>query len=130
MRGAGSSLPAAKQIAAMRELIFAAAREVPAIGELEESLKWGQPSFTPKGKRIGSSIRLGVTGAGEPAFFFICHTRLVEDFREIHGDVLRYEGNRAIIADGEAPPEVLKHCIAMALTYHLKGKQDVLWRRR
>ena len=40
---------------------------------------------------------------------------------ERYGDVLALEGNRAVVltAGQRAPEEVLRHCIAMALTYHL-----------
>ena len=112
-------------LAELRRLIFATAAETPVIGELTETLKWGEPSYTPKRPRIGSSVRLGVTKEGRVAAYFICHTNLVDRFREIYPDTFAFEGNRAILLDPSAPlPESeLKHCFAMALTYKLKPKR-------
>jgi len=115
--------PVRKRLLSLRELIYETAEETPQIGALSETLKWGQPSYTPLKPHIGSSIRLGVpkTHAGECALFFICHTNLVEQFREIYASELRFEGARTIIVDatGALATKPLKHCIAMALTYHL-----------
>ena len=107
----------------LRKLIHEAAEANADIGELDETLKWGQPSYTPKKRGIGSSVRLGVTRDGAPALFFICHTNLVERFRQHYTDALRFEGDRAIVIEGPGPlpAEALRHCIAMALTYHRKG---------
>jgi len=115
--------PIRKRLLSLRELIYEAAEEAPKIGALSEALKWGQPSYAPLNPHIGSSIRLGVskTHADKCALFFICHTNLVEQFREIYGNALDFDGNRTIIINrtGKLPVEPLKHCIAMALTYHL-----------
>lgn len=107
---------------ALRTLIFETVEETPNIGRIDESLKWGQPSYTPAKPHIGSSVRLGAAETETVALYFICHTRLVEHFREIYPKVLEFEGNRAIVlpASGEWPEAEIKHCIAMALTYHLK----------
>lgn len=107
--------------ALLRDLIFKAAAEHEQIGTLDETLKWGQPSFTPKKKRIGSSVRLQTNKDGTMSLMFICHTGLVNRFRELYDTELIFEGTRAIvvseISESNTPP--LKHCIAMALTYHL-----------
>ncbi|CAN0591748.1 unnamed protein product [Laminaria digitata] len=107
----------------LRDLIYEVARETPTIGEISESLKWGQPSYTPVKPRVGSSVRLGVLEDGKVALYFICHTHLVTRFREIYGDTLTYEGDRALLLDVGAawPEDALKHCIAMALTYKLRS---------
>lgn len=105
----------------LRAIIFDTARHIEGLGELAETLKWGQPSYTPKKRGIGSSVRLATTEQGEPALFFICHTKFIERFRDHYGNALRLEGNRAVVLDGNQPlpQEALRHCIAMALTYHL-----------
>jgi len=107
----------------LRALIYETAEEAPQIGRISETLKWGQPSYAPVKAHIGSSIRLGTpkNAADKCALFFICHTNLVDQFREIYAETLRFEGNRAIVINpaGALPREPLKHCIAMALTYHL-----------
>jgi uncharacterized protein DUF1801 len=115
--------PVRKLLLSLRELIYEIAEEAPQIGRVSEMLKWGQPSYAPTKPRIGSSIRLGTSNnaAGQCALFFICHTNLVDQFREIYAETLRFEGNRAIVINpaGTLPREPLKHCITMALTYHL-----------
>jgi len=76
--------------------------------------------------KSGSTIRIdAIKGdAARCAIYFICHTNLVERFRELYGDALRFEGNRGIVLDvrEKLPVEELRHCIAMALTYHLEKR--------
>ena len=106
---------------ALRTFIHEVAEEYDAIGALEESLKWGQPSFTPKKKNIGSSVRLQHNKDGTMSLMFICHTGLVSKFRELYESELTFEGTRAIVVSeiSSTNSPQLKHCIAMALTYHL-----------
>jgi hypothetical protein len=96
------------------------------VGALEETLKWGQPSYLTPETKSGSTIRIDrhKSGDGRTALFFHCQTHLVDTFREIFRDDLEFESNRAIVLDaGDAlPEEALRHCIAMALTYHLNKK--------
>ena len=103
----------------LRALIIEAARETEGVGELAESLKWGEPSFTPAKPRIGSSVRLAIRDDETVAMLFICHTNLVDRFRELYPDTFAFEGNRALVfrADEPVPAAETKHCIAMALTY-------------
>ena len=105
----------------LEAIIFETAEQSPVIGALDESLKWGEPSFTPKKKNVGSSVRL-VQRAEAVAVMFICTTKLVERFREIYPGDFNFEGRRALVFNsGETlPKEQLKHCIAMALTNKLK----------
>jgi hypothetical protein len=106
----------------LAELINNTAAGLPAVGELEDSLKWGEPSFAPKRKNIGSSVRIAARRDGRIAMNFICHTGLVERFREIYAGRLEFEGNRTVVVDPGKPLQraELGHCIAMALTYHLE----------
>lgn len=103
----------------LQRLILETAAAHPEIGQLEQSLKWGQPSYR---SRRGSPIRLGWAASRptEAALYFHCQLRLVETFREMYGERLCFEGNRAIrlpIAD-KLPKSDLAHCIYLALTYH------------
>lgn len=109
----------------LRTLIAETARETPGVGDITESVKWGEPSFAPAKPRIGSSVRLQERANGDVALMFICHTGLVDSFRERYGDTLTFEGNRAIVVTPQdnLPAEPLKHCIAMALTYHLAKRR-------
>ena len=49
---------------------------------------------------------------------------LVEAFRTIYPDTFAYEGKRAIVFDvkDRLPVRALGHCIALALTHHLRKK--------
>lgn len=108
----------------VRALILAVATETPAIGRVEETLKWGQPSYLTPETKSGSTIRLGVPKAGGYAIYTHCQTSLIADFQSLFPDDFTYEGNRAVVfADGEKPDEdKLRLLIKSALTYHLKSK--------
>ena len=110
----------------LRQLVFEAASETAGVGELEETLKWGEPSYlTPKTKS-GSTVRMDwkAKAADQYAIYFKCTTNLVETFREKYPTEFTYGGNRSIIFQehDDVPVEELKDCIALALTYHLRKK--------
>ncbi|MEM7214976.1 MAG: DUF1801 domain-containing protein [Pseudomonadota bacterium] len=112
-----------EKLSDLRHLVLSVAEETEGVGEIEECLKWGQPSFVTKKPKSGSTIRIDAV-KDEPdrvAMYFICTTNLVESFRELYPETFNFEGNRALIfkIDEVVPEEELKHCIAMALTYHL-----------
>src|SRR5262245_34553101 len=104
----------------LRELIFATAAETEGVGNLIETLKWGQPAYLPEKPRIGSTIRIDALKGEECryAMFFHCQTTLVAKFRQIHRDKFTFLGNRALqFSHGDRLPRAaLKHCIALALT--------------
>ncbi|WP_322989058.1 DUF1801 domain-containing protein [Hoeflea sp.] len=106
-------------------LIFEVAEKTSEIGVLKESRKWGEQSFTPVRRNIGSSVRIQPRGNGDVALMFICHTNLVDEFRTLYPDRLSYEGNRAIVLSGEEANDraALSHCIGLALTYKLRKRQ-------
>ena len=111
----------AEQFAPLRQLIMDTAAALPQVGPLEESLKWGEPSYTPQKKNTGSSVRIARRKDGRVALHFICHTGLIDEFRELYPQ-LNFEGKRGIIVDltKPLPTEELRHCIAKALTYFLR----------
>ena len=115
-----------KKLMRLRMLIFDVASETEGVGELEETLKWGQPSYLTKKSKSGSTLRIGreKKTEGDYAIYFKCQTTLVATFRELYKDKFRYEGNRAIVlsVNDKIPVSELKHCIKMALTYHLNKK--------
>lgn len=117
---AGYSGEALEHLKPLRRLILDAASATNGVGAIDESLKWGEPSYAPVKRGLGSSVRLAPRKDGKVSMNFICHTGLVEKFRELYPDALVFEGNRTIIINPEAPlpePE-LRHCVGMALTYH------------
>ena len=118
--------PIKSKLLALRRLIFDTARTTRGVGRLEESLKWGQPSYLTPETKSGSTIRIDQvkSGAGQYAVYFHCQTNLVETFLELYPNLV-YGGNRCILLDAtEALPEAaLRHCVALALTYHLNKRK-------
>jgi len=117
--------PVKARLLALRRLIFDTAKATKGVGALEETLKWGQPSYLTPETKSGSTIRIDQVKPvpGQYAVYFHCQTNLVETFRELYPE-LHYSGNRAILLDAQekVPEDALRHCVALALTYHL-GKR-------
>ena len=107
---------------ALRELILTTADSTRGVGELEETLKWGEPAYVTARTKSGSTVRIGWRKARPDhyAMYFNCQTNLVETFKTLFPRELRFEGNRAIIfAETDlVPTESLSFCVAAALTYH------------
>lgn len=103
----------------LRQLILDAAKETPEVTALEETLKWGEPSYLTK---KGSTIRIDWKSKkpDQYAIYFKCTSKLVPTIREIYKDKFNYENNRAILfgLEDEVPVEDVKLCIKLALTYH------------
>jgi hypothetical protein len=116
------------KLLALRRLILETAATTPGVGTLEETLKWGQPSYLTTETKSGSTIRIGEVKAGtdQYAMYVHCQTDLVATFREIYPKELTYGGNRSVIfnADDDVPKEALRHCVALALTYHLNKRKS------
>ncbi len=111
----------------LREMIIESADEIDTINEIEETLKWGEPSYMVN---KGSTIRIDwkEKSPGQYAMYFKCTSKLVPTFKEVYGNLFRYEKNRAIVfqLDGHIPEEELKSCIKAALKYHLvKNKHQL-----
>ena len=103
----------------LRDLILETASGIEGLNEIEETLKWGEPSYLAK---KGSTIRMDWK-PGTPdqyALYFKCTSRLVPTFKTVFGATFKYEKNRAILfsLQDEIPEQELKACIRMALTYH------------
>jgi hypothetical protein len=113
--------PVKAKLLALRKLILDTAKKTKGVGAIEEALKWGQPSYLTSESKSGSTIRIDQVKAvpDQYAVYFHCQTNLVETFRELYPD-FSYSGNRAILLDVKAklPEAALRHCVALALTYH------------
>ena len=113
--------PVKARLLALRRLILGTAKATKGVGIVEETLKWGQPSYLTPETKSGSTIRIDHVRAeaGQYAVYFHCQTNLVETFRELYPE-LRFSGNRAILLDAKdkLPEAELRHCVALALTYH------------
>jgi hypothetical protein len=115
-----------RKLLALRALIFKTAASIDGVGELQETLKWGEPAYVTAQSRSGSTIRIDWKKArpSQYAMYFHCQTNLVETFRTIFPHEFAFEGNRAIVfeAGAKVPADALSLCIAAALTYHRKKK--------
>lgn len=103
----------------LRSLILEVASEIQSVNKIEETLKWGEPSFTTK---HGSTIRIDwkEKHPNQYAMYFHCKTKLVDTFQERYKNTFKFEDNRSIVFDlhENVPIEELKHCIELSLTYH------------
>ncbi len=103
----------------LRELVLSTASEIDELDKLEETLKWGEPSYLTK---YGSTVRMDwkERNPGQYAIYFKCTSRLVPTFKTIYKNKFKFEGDRAIVfkLNDKIPAAELKHCIEMALTYH------------
>ncbi len=106
-----------KHLLILRELVLKVASEID-VEPLEETLKWGEPSYLTKN---GSTLRLAWHSSSPKRYgmFFNCKTTLVETFKEVYGDIFKFEGNRAIVFElnDTVPVVALKHCIELSLRY-------------
>ncbi len=107
----------------LRSLILETAAATPEVGRIEETLKWGQPSYLTPDTRAGTTIRLGVPKSGGFAIYTNCQTSLIADFRALFPEDFIYEGNRAVhFRDGSIlPTDQIRLLIRAALTYRLSG---------
>lgn len=103
----------------LRNLIIETATENEMIQEIEETLKWGEPSYLTK---KGSTLRIDwkPKKPSQYAMYFKCTSKLVPTFKEVFGDTFNYETTRAIVfgLDEKVPVKEIKECIEMSLTYH------------
>lgn len=105
----------------LRSLIYdAAAAE--GVGELTETLKWGEPAYLTTASKSGTTIRLGWKPDRPTRYkmYVHCQTDLIDRFRAAAPDGVEFEGSRAICFD-EARPlarDFATACAAAALTYH------------
>ncbi len=115
------------RLMALREIIFDVAARTDGVGVLTETLKWGQPSYLTAATGSGTTVRIDrLKGdAGGHAAYFHCQSGLVGQFRELYPETFTYEGERAILfrAGQRVPSRELRHCIALALTHHLRKKR-------
>jgi hypothetical protein len=74
--------PVKTKLLALRRLIFDTAKATKGVGTVEETLKWGQPSYLTPETGSGSTIRIDrvKSADNQVAVFFHCQTDLVETF--------------------------------------------------
>lgn len=106
----------------LRRLILETAEATEGVGAVQETLKWGQPSYLTPQSGSGTPIRIDRvrSAPGRYALYVHCQTDLIASLRARYPDGLTYEGDRAIVfdRDDDIPEDILRHAIALALTYH------------
>ncbi|EWH08282.1 hypothetical protein DS2_18198 [Catenovulum agarivorans DS-2] len=114
------------RLAGLRNLVFQIACELD-LGDVDETLKWGEPSYSVK---LGSPLRMDWKPKSPNNYYlyFNCQTKLVDTFRELYGEELVFQGNRAIVLSLSKPiPEsVIRSCLELALTYHQRKNLPLL----
>ncbi|MEZ9478480.1 DUF1801 domain-containing protein [Vibrio splendidus] len=110
----------------LRSLIFELSSDL-GLGDVEESLKWGEPSYSVK---TGSPIRIDwkLKSPNNYYLFFNCQTKLIDTFRELHDGTLVFQGNRAIVLNltEPIPKAPIKQCLELALTYQQRKHLPLL----
>ncbi len=117
-----------RKLLALRRLILETAGSTEGVGEIEETLKWGEPAYLTSQTKSGSTVRIAWKPSApiHYAMYFNCQTNLVDMFREWFPDSFEFDGDRSIVFAGDdvVPVEPLSVCIATALTYH-RNKQSL-----
>ncbi len=120
-------IPVREKLLYLRQLILETAAHTEGVSAVEETLKWGEPSYVA---RSGSTVRIDwkKVNPQKYAMYFHCQTKLIDTFRELYSDKFEFDGNRAILfgIDDDVPIEALKHCIALSLTYHRRKHLPLL----
>ncbi|CTQ53714.1 hypothetical protein LP7551_02239 [Roseibium album] len=109
----------------LRSIIFETAEQNDNVGVLEETLKWGQPSYLTVRPKSGTTIRIDQdkSDSGDYAFYVNCQSSLVSEWRAMYPHLI-FGGDRSVHfrLDGPIPKEEISQMITMALTYHV-GKR-------
>ena len=112
----------------LRQLIFDTAASIEGIGKIEETLKWGEPSYLTPESKSGSTIRIAWKESQKENYsiYFKCTANLVPAFKEKFPKKFKFGGNRRIDfnLNDDVPVKELKRCIALALTYHRNKKLE------
>lgn len=112
------------KIAFLRELILDVASHSEGVGELEQTLKWGEPAFLTPESKSGTTIRIDWKNKkpDQYSMYFNCRTTLIDSYKSLFPRTFHYEGNRAIVfsLNEVVAVDELRLCISMALRYHLE----------
>lgn len=111
-------------VLALRRLIFQTASATRGVGQIQETLKWGQPAYLTPHTKSGTTLRLGTPKTGEFAIFAHCQTDVISGFQTLFPQDFRYDGTRAVLFRtlDDLDADKLVMLITRALTYHMKPK--------
>lgn len=110
----------------LRDLIRETARQTPEAGTIEETLKWGQPSYLTVRPKSGTTIRIDKDSSdkGDYALYVNCQSSLVSEWRAMFPGLI-FGGDRSVHfrLQEDLPEQEVRQMIGMALTYH-SGKRS------
>lgn len=113
-------------LSSLRRMILDIGESNEDVGVLEETLKWGQPSYLTVRPKTGTTIRIDrdTSNSGDFALYVNCQSSLVSEWRAMFPQ-LTFGGNRSVhFRLGEDLPEnELRQMITMALTYHSRKRK-------
>ncbi len=116
----------------LRRIILETASAISIIRGIEETLKWGEPSYVVMPPRLGSTVRIDwkASRENEYAMYFKCTANIVPSFKDRFEGLFNFGGNRSIIFGMEesVPESELKQCVALALTYHRNKNMNTVSR--
>lgn len=108
----------------IRQMIFDIAAQDKAIGPINETLKWGEPSYLTEQTKSGTTIRLSnVKNKPDQCGIYVhCQISLISEFRDNFSEELEFSGNRAVLIDIHKPlnEDLIEMFLQKALTYHLR----------
>ena len=89
------------KLMALRSLIFETAASTDGVGELEETLKWGEPAYLTSESKSGSTVRIAWSEKrpSQYAMYFISTTNLVDRYETLFPGEMKFEDNRPIVFD-------------------------------
>ena len=112
----------------LRDFILDIGEGLEQVKGIQETLKWGEPSFITTGPKTGTTIRIDWKEK-HPDYYAVyvnCQTSLIESFKVLYPDSFIYEGTRAIqfplyedLWENRLKVARLREFITMAMTYHL-----------
>lgn len=118
---AKKSPAARKALTALRRLVYETAAATEGVGALEETLKWGEPSYLTPETGSGTTVRIDTVkhDPSRVAIFVNCQTDLLARYRDLYPN-LDFEGDRAVRfpVGKPLPEEEIRHIVGLALTYH------------
>ncbi|WP_299042453.1 hypothetical protein [uncultured Tateyamaria sp.] len=113
--------PAQTQFVKLRQIVHDVATSAE-IGPLDESLKWGQPSWRPKRARVGSTLRVDWSPSTPDRLlaFVDCKTNLAAQMDTRFPGQFHNDGRRALGFDLDKPldEDAVWQLVHLTLTYH------------
>ncbi|MEM8750618.1 MAG: DUF1801 domain-containing protein [Pseudomonadota bacterium] len=109
----------------VRKRIFAVADQHAQIGSIEETLKWGEPSYLTVRPKSGSTLRVSTNREdGRLTLFVNCQTDLIDQIKTRYPDAFDYHGKRSVVfkSTSGSDADALDHVIALVLTYHSRKR--------